>query len=185
MSVNGTLEAGIASLSATSFANQNFPDSTPPNNLLAPYWRDLNLGAGGEWYVATLAAGPSAWTIYEWEDVPIYGDDSIRYTFQVWVGLNGTPVEGRIWYVYAKIGDTEDGTVGAENADGTVGHAYFYDGAGTAPVVGTDLEVIVTTGGTATLGFQVEADCSVDIVNVADLSSDDGDASASASTTCP
>jgi len=184
ISVNGTIEAGTASGLGTSYANQDLPDPTPPNNLLAPYWRDLNLGAGGEWYVGVLGDGVDQWTIYEWENVPIFGDPDVAYTFQVWIGNNGYPSEGRIWYVYDRIDNTDDGTVGAENAAGTVGDSYFYDGAGTAPQVGVDLEVVITTGGTATLGFQVEADCSVDPLNIAKLSSEDEDESASAFTAC-
>lgn len=185
VSVNGTLEAGSVSGLATSYANQNLPDETPPNNLIAPYWRDLNLGIGGDWYVGVLNGGGDQWTIYEWENVPIFGDPNVAYTFQVWVGNNGYPSEGRIWYVYDRIDNTDDGTVGAENSDGTVGDSYFYDGAGTAPEVGVDLEVIVTPGGTATLGFQVETDCSVDpVLNVAGLSSEGSDESASALTAC-
>jgi len=184
-SVNGTVEAGTESGVGSSYANQNLPDATPPNNLFAPFWRDLNLGAGGEWYVAILGDGVDEWTIYEWENVPIFGDNSVAYTFQIWVGNDGFPSEGRIWYTYDRIDNTDDGTVGAENSAGTVGDSYFYDGAGTAPVVGTDLEVIVTPGGTATLGFQVVTDCSEDAINIADLSSNDVDESASATTTCP
>jgi len=150
-SVNGTLEAGSASGTATSAANQNLPDATPPNNLIAPFWTDLNLGAGGNWYVAVLNAGPTQFTVYEWNDVPLFGDLSNRYSFQVWV-QNGP--SGNIWITYAQLGDVSGATVGVENDTGSLGSSYWFEGAGTAPAVGTDLKVRTLVGGTATFSFQ-------------------------------
>jgi uncharacterized repeat protein (TIGR01451 family) len=153
-SVNGTLEAGSASGLATSFANQNLPDPTPPNNLLAPFWTDLNMGVNGdgaEWRVAVLNAGPDQFTVYEWDNIPLFGDTSNRYSFQIWVH-NGT--SGEIWFGYAQLGDVSGATVGAENASGGDGDSYWFEGAGTAPAVGTDLLVGTKVGGTATFTFQ-------------------------------
>jgi uncharacterized repeat protein (TIGR01451 family) len=185
-SVNGTLEAGSASGQFSSFANQNLPDSSEPNNILAPFWRDLNLSAGGNMYIAVLGAGGGTqWTIYEWENVPHFGS-SDAVTMQVWVANDGTPFAGEIHYVYARLDNTTVGaTVGAENATGTVGTSYFYNGAGTTPEVGTDLLVSTLNGGSANLGFQVVTDCSESpVVNQADLSSADGDEVAIAVTSC-
>jgi hypothetical protein len=164
-SVNGTLEVGSASGSATSFANQNLPDATPPNNLLAPFWTDLNMGVNGdgaEWYVAVLNAGPNQFTVYEWDNIPLFGDLGNRYSFQIWV-QNGA--SGNIWYSYAQLGDTSGATVGLENADGTVGDSYWFEGAGTPPAVGTDLKVNTVPGGTATFTFDAVVDsCSGDAI---------------------
>ena len=150
-SVNGTLEAGTASGIASSASNQNLPDPTAPNNVIAPFWTDLNLGAGGNWYVAVLNAGPTQFTVYEWEDVPLFGDLTNRYSFQVWV-QNGP--SGNIWVTYAQLGNVNGATVGVENDTGTLGSSYWFEGAGTAPAVGTDLKVRTLVGGTATFGFQ-------------------------------
>ena len=150
-SVNGTLEAGLASGVASSASNQNLPDPTVPNNVIAPFWTDLNLGAGGNWYVAVLNAGPTQFTVYEWEDVPLFGDLANRYSFQVWV-QNGP--SGNIWVTYAQLGDVSGATVGVENETGTLGSSYWFEGAGTAPAVGTDLKVRTLVGGTATFSFQ-------------------------------
>ncbi len=185
-SVNGTIEAGTASGLATSFANQDLPDATPPNNVLAPFWRDLNLCNGGNWYVASLSAGSSAWTIYEWENTPHFGSaDAV--TMQVWIGINGTAAAGNIHYVYERLDNTGAGTtVGAENASGTIGDSYFFSGLGTAPAVGVDLLVETLSSGNVTLGFQVTTDCSEDsIVNTGDLSNGDKAESAIAVTSCP
>lgn len=150
-SVNGTIEAGTASGQATSASNQNMPDPSVPNNLIAPLWTDLNLGAGGNWYVAVLNAGPNQYTVYEWSDVPLFGDLGNRYSFQIWV-QNGA--SGNIWITYAQLGDVGGATVGVEDESGSIGASYWFEGAGTAPAVGTDLKVRNLDGGTATFTFQ-------------------------------
>lgn len=159
-SVNGTLEAGNGSGVAASASNQNLPDPIAPNNLMAPFWTDLDMGANGdgaEWYVAVLNAGPRQFTVYEWSNVPLFGDTSNRYSFQVWVE-NGT--SGNIWFVYGALGTTNTPsgvTVGVENDDGTVGSSSFFEGTGTAPSVGSDRRVNSTAGGSATLTYQAVA----------------------------
>lgn len=152
-SVNGTIEAGAASGTATSYLNQQFPDSTAPNNLLAPFWTDLNLGAGGNWYVAVLTAGPNQYTVYEWENAPQWSNPAVTFTFQVWV-LNGTD---QVWFVYEDLPSVPFfTTVGAENDSGTIGASYYSNGVGTLPAVGTDLTINSVVGGTATASFQAE-----------------------------
>ena len=184
-SVNGTLEAGTASGLATSFDNQNLPDATPPNNLLAPFWRDLNLCDSGNWYVAVLSAGTDQWTVYEWTDIPHFGSADAA-TFQIWVGNDGTAAAGGIHFTYDRLDNTGAGaTVGAENSSGTIGDSYFFNGTGTVPAVGVDLLVETLPGGNATLGFQVTTDCSEDsVVNQGDLSNGDNSESAVAVTAC-
>ena len=167
MSVNGTLEAGAASGGFSSFNNQSLPDEANPNNILAPFWRDLNLNTGGNMYVVVLnGGGGSQWTAYEWQAVPHFGDNSKTVTMQVWIGNNGTPVEGDIHFVYGDMltGTNDGGTVGAENSTGTVGMNYFYNGSGTAPAAGDELRVATLNGGEATLSFEVITDCSKEFV---------------------
>ena len=186
MSVNGTLEAGFNSGQFSSFNNQNLPDATAPNNILAPFWRDLNLNAGGNMYSGTLSAGPFSWTIYEWEAVPHFGSSN-SVSMQVWIGVNGTPVEGDIHFVYGDMssGTANGGTVGAENATGSLGKSYFYNGNGNAPVEGDEIRVSTVFGGEANLSFKVMTDCSEDLViNQANLSNDGKGEVAIAVTSC-
>jgi uncharacterized repeat protein (TIGR01451 family) len=155
-SVNGTLEAGTASLQTSSFFNQEMPDPTPPNNILAPFWTDLNMGSdgdGAEWYVAVLNVGPDQYTVYEWNNIPRFGTTSDRFTFQIWVKNTG---DGGTWYTYAQLGTLGGGTVGVEDAAGSEGSSYYYNGTGTAPAIGTDLMVQLQDGGSATISFQAE-----------------------------
>ncbi len=105
-SVNGTIEAGSASGWFSSYLNQNFPDAAQPNNILAPFWRDLNLNEGvGYMYIASLGDGAgSAWTVYEWENVSHWGEDGAEaVTMQVWIGIDGTLAQGDAHFVYARM----------------------------------------------------------------------------------
>ena len=170
-SVNGTIEAGTGSGLAASANNRSMPDATPPNNLIAPFWTDLDLSdrSTADWYIGVLNAGFATFTVYEWTNVPRFGDPSNRYSFQIWV-QNDT--SGNIYFGYAQLGSTADGTVGVENADASNGFTYYFEGAGTTPAVGTDLLVGSQTGGTATFTFQAEIDdCNVGeaIVNRANV----------------
>jgi uncharacterized repeat protein (TIGR01451 family) len=184
-SVNGTVEAGTDSGVFSSFANQNLPDASLPNNIIAPFWRDLNMNAGGNMYIVVLSGGPFQWTVVEWENVPHFGSTD-AVTMQVWLGSTGTPAEGMIHFTYGRMDNpAAGGTVGAENASGSVGTSYFYNGAGTAPAVGDELLVSLLDGGSATLGFQVETSCSDSVtLNQADVSTADTEETAIAVTSC-
>lgn len=157
LSVNGTLELGTASGVASSFLNQNLPSPSIPNNVLAPWWTDLNLGAGGNWYLGALSDGVSVWDIFEWAGVPRFGDNSSTFSFQIWLERGS----GNITFTYGPFaGDTGDGTTGAENADGTIGDTWYFDGAGTLPWGGPDLGVASvpgTPGETHVISFDMTA----------------------------
>ena len=157
---------------ATSAANHALPNPAQPNNLLAPWWTDLNLGAGGNWYVAVLNAGPNQFTVYEWEDVPRFGDSSSTFSFQIWV-QSGTD---NIWFTYDGFaGSTTDGTVGAESADGLIGDTYYFEGNGTSPWGGPDLKVTSapgTPGETHEITFTMSGSRVGEYTNCAEMTAD-------------
>ena len=88
--------------SSVHFANQNLPDAALPNNILAPFWRDLNLNAWRSTLYSVLSNSvPSQWTVFEWA-VPHFGTaDTVM--MQVWVGNNNTPSEGEIYFIYGNM----------------------------------------------------------------------------------
>jgi uncharacterized repeat protein (TIGR01451 family) len=181
MSVNGTVEVGGASGLAVSASNQRLPHAPLPNNLLAPFWTDMNLGDGGQWYAAILNDGVNLYDVFSWESVPRF-DDPTTYSFQIWA------VEGTedIWFVYAEVPaiPSDNLTVGFENETGTIGTSYYFDGEGTPPAVGTDLKVTAAAGGMARLGFQVVVDGEVGdtVLNTVESTSSSGTDTALAAT---
>jgi uncharacterized repeat protein (TIGR01451 family) len=176
MTSNGYAVAGGAGDTADlDFRNQSLPDPARPNNVLAPFWTDLNPGAGGFLYAAILTDGVNDWLVLEWEQVPNFSDGELN-TFQVWVGLNG--VED-IWYTYGPVlSDGEGGalTIGAENAFGNSGANYYYNGEGTLPGAGGD-DVFVTSvpgapGETHTITFSATGAQAGAWTNCAEMSGD-------------
>lgn len=119
---NGYSVAGGASADDVQFAPQNLPDVARPNNVLAPYWTDLDGNGAPGIYAGSLTDGVSTWVVLEWR-VNLFGTTSQK-VFQQWIGVDGAE---DITYAYDPAnlpGDTPAGyglTVGAENADGTAG----------------------------------------------------------------
>jgi hypothetical protein len=65
--VNGVVELGGESGLVVGAGNVRLPDPTLPNNLLAPFWTDMNLGDGGNWYAAILTDGVNLYDVISWE----------------------------------------------------------------------------------------------------------------------
>ncbi|GII54098.1 peptidase S8 [Planotetraspora thailandica] len=113
---------GTTGQADVSFTPQTLPNPGPPNNVLAPYWTDLDgTGAPGV-YAGSLTDGVNRWLVLEWH-VNLFGTNDMK-VFQQWIGLNG--VED-ITYAYDPANLPGDPgaayglTVGAENSDGTAG----------------------------------------------------------------
>ena len=121
------------------------PSTNRPNNIVAPFWSDLNPSAGGAVRIATLGDGVNSWIVVDYDAVPTYSQGQ-KNSFQIWIGYDGTDD------VTIAHGPTEgpgvDGlSQGAENRDGTSGAAYS-GGAGstwrvnaTAPTPGGSVTV--------------------------------------------
>lgn len=188
---NGLIVPTTTAAGAFSPANQDLPDVATPN-VIAPFWTDLDLdgtnpddSGAGSMHAATFNGG--AFTILHWEGAEEWNVPGPTYTFQIQIGNVGSGYEG-IWFVYNDLQGTPGSlTVGAENVTGTSGSNYYYNGDGTFPVTGDlgDLKVSAIPGGSATINFQAEADCSADaIVNEAELSHEDDSERAIAVTLC-
>ncbi len=144
---NGYAVIGGGSAPDITINNQNFPNPARPNNVLAPFWTDLNPAAGGAMRIGTLTDGSDTWIVLDWEAVKEFSTVKTD-SFQIWIGINSdaNPVED-ISYAYGPIQGNGDGgflTVGAENRFGTVGSTYYYNGTGTLPANGTQLRVTST-----------------------------------------
>jgi hypothetical protein len=96
----------------------DIPNPAPPNNILAPFWTDLDGGGAPGVYVNVLTDGVNDWTVVEWR-VNVFGTNSVR-RFQVWIGDNGVQ---DISFTYDpstnQIPFGQPFRIGAENATGT------------------------------------------------------------------
>jgi len=99
---------------------QTFPDPARPNNLIAPFWTDLNPGAGGAVRIGELSDGVNTWIVVDWADVPTFGT-SDNQEFEIWLQIGGTE---SVTYAYGTLtgGGASTGlSAGAENRDGSSG----------------------------------------------------------------
>lgn len=169
---NGYLVVGGGTGSDVEFVNQSFPDATPPNNVLAPFWTDLNPADGGAMRVGVLTDGVDSWIVFDWEAVTNFTNGQPN-SFQVWIGINGVQ---DISYAFGAVtgGDGNLLTVGAENRFGNRGSNFFFNGTGTAPANGT--QVVITSqpgaaGETKVVSFRAEGKKDGTFQNCAELTS--------------
>jgi hypothetical protein len=177
---NGYVVVGGGVGADVQFVNQDLPNPAVPNNVLAPFWSDLNATAalGGAMRVGILSTGPNptddAWVICDWENVPNFSNTAEKNSFQVWIGLNGVQ-DISFTYGTTTAGDLGFLTVGAENLFGNSGGNFYFDGDGTLPDPSTE---VVVSGGpgapgeTHTISFTAQGRRKGTWRNCADLISD-------------
>lgn len=167
---NGYAVVGGGDTGDVNFIPQVFPDPDQPNNVIAPFWTDLDGSAGGNFYAGELTDGVSTWLILEWENVPEYGGTD-AYTFQIWIEvLSG--IED-ITMLYARVdgdGSSDGLTVGAENDTGTSG-----DNWGAVPTLTDEIAVLAvpgTPGDSHTIYFEAEGMAVRPWTNCAEMTAD-------------
>jgi hypothetical protein len=127
---NGYAVIGGGTAADVNFAPQTFPNPARPNNVIAPFWTDLNPPAGGAIRIATLTDGSSTWIVIDWAAVKNFSN-ATTHTGEIWLrvasGAAGTgPSSEQITISYgaanANAGDPGSGiNFGAENRDGSSG----------------------------------------------------------------
>lgn len=148
---NGYAVVGGGAGADVDFVPQSLPDPARPNNVLAPFWTDLDMSAGGALRVGILAGGGMRWLVADWENVPTWeSNGAVTNSFQIWIQLDSGE---DITYAYGPIGgpDSIGLTVGAENRDGSSGAEF-----GTVPTAGTELVVETSppqAGGSVTITY--------------------------------
>jgi uncharacterized repeat protein (TIGR01451 family) len=136
VSMNGVVRAGIpTSPLCPTGTPTKFPTNDPGDmqeNLLAPFWADLDLTGGNMYLVLTVFNGKPH-TVIEWENIRLKANNQ-RFSFQIWFE-DGSD---NIWFAYPAGFNTMVGTtsptagIGAENLAGSAGvQYYFYSGSGT------------------------------------------------------
>jgi len=161
---NGYLVIGGGSGVDNTINNQNFPDPTRPNNVIAAFWTDLNPAAAGAIRIATLSGGGDTWLVVDWQGVREFSTAGNTHSFQIWIGVNNdaNPAEDVSIAYGPNTGSGDNGrlTVGAENKVGSRGGNVYFNGTGTLPVNGTQLRVTSSppvAGGNVTFTYDASA----------------------------
>ena len=112
----------------TSYRNSSIPSDDWENNIIAPFWDDLNPRSGGQVYY--LADEEEGLFVVQYHRVPFYGrSDEDRQeqhnTFQVVLRANG----GITFQYLEHTGRLDSATVGLENSSGGHGTQLAYNAA--------------------------------------------------------
>ncbi len=97
------------------------PSTTIPNGVIAGWWEDLNLSAGGAVHYHTLGAAPNRVFIVQFTDVPHYpSGNEVTLQYKLFESTN-------VIEVHYQAAPSDGGThsAGIENAAGTVGVQYY------------------------------------------------------------
>jgi hypothetical protein len=152
MTSNGYAVVGGGTSTDVDFVPQTLPNPARPNNVLAPFWTDLNPGAGGGLRAGVLTDGVDNWLVLDWDGVPTFGTSQTQ-SFEIWIQLTAEAIT----YSYGTVTGTgsPDGlTVGAENRDGSSGVNL-----GFVPAAGNEFVITAgapTAGGTVTVTYTAQ-----------------------------
>jgi subtilisin family serine protease len=131
---NGYVVVGGGAAADVEFEPQTMPDPARPNNVIAPWWTDLDLsqaatpntGARIEILEDTMTG--DAWLVIDYEDVATFGTCTPGpcdiNDFQIWIGLAEDPSEVEdVTMAHGDLGTGVPGftNAGAENRDGSSG----------------------------------------------------------------
>jgi hypothetical protein len=167
---NGYIVIGGGTASDVNFYPQSFPNVSRPNNVLAPFWTDLNTtgGSGSSNVILAnvLTNGSDDWLIVDFEQVKNFSN-ATTHTGEIWIRLDGHaagtgPASEQLTFSYgsggtpgnASLGDP-DGAInwGAENRDGSSGKNIA-----SAPADGSEYRPALSgpvPGGSVTLHFDI------------------------------
>jgi subtilisin family serine protease len=123
---------GFANQNLSTPVNTDLPDAATPNNILCPFWDDLNPGAGGSVRIGTAGSAPNRKLVIAWVDVPYAANPPANFTFQVVLEEGTHQIQFHYQNVASGRGPGDQGksaTVGLENASGTVAARYSYNGS--------------------------------------------------------
>jgi hypothetical protein len=125
---------GFASFTstATTYSNAAIPSSANPNDLVAPYWDDMNPSGTNYGEVFYYADPAGEFFVAEWDSMAHFGSTIVGeyYTFELILYPDGT-----IDYQYKAIEPGNmtpfpSATVGVENSSGTIGEQCTFNGSG-------------------------------------------------------
>ena len=112
--------ASFTDETSVEWGNVGIPDPEPPNNMLAPFFDDLNLENGGTIYFYSNNADTA---IITWQEVPDWRQEGI-FTFQIILTI---PCGIKYQYLSMGPGRLNECSIGMENQTGTVGLEVIRD----------------------------------------------------------
>ena len=172
---NGYVVIGGGTAADVNFFPQTFPNPARPNNVVAPFWTDLNTTGGttgnNAILVNTLTDGTHSWIVIDFEAVKNFSN-STTHTGEIWIQYQGGE-QLTVSYGTANAAAGDPGSAinwGAENRDGSSGKNL-----GSAPANNTEYRPVLsgpTPGGSVTIPYDVTAKKAGAYTSVASMTSD-------------
>ncbi len=141
VSSNGTLHLDSQ---VSNYNNVAIPLTSVPNQFLAPFWDDLDFLSGGVFYQTTGTTG-SRVLVIEWNNAGNYNATSDTFSFQLRI-YEGTNVIEFDYGPRSVVG-AWDGTIGIEDASGSVGASEICTPSCTPADVASNTAITLTPGG--------------------------------------
>jgi len=179
MSTNGVVRAGVGPFQVCPpTSNQQFPKNDIVDdwdNLIAPFWTDLDPEAGGQmYYESGVMYNGKPHYVLEWNAIPLKNHTDTTATFQMWIEKGSD----NVWFAYPSGGPLNgstipNATIGGEDKTGTMGANYYYNGTGTMPDGSVDVWVGLKPE-TKTFGYQATVNAVADdnVINEAKVTVD-------------
>ena len=148
------------------WVNTPLPESSDPNDMIAMLWRDMVIPApdatpGSFVGVSLASAGPDL-AIIEYDNMEFWpggGGDSIDFQMAIRGVVNDAPGAYEITMAYDNINVVStDGTIGVENADGTDGTQYTFNGVDVTNGMAICYDLVGPTFETVVLTYDVTVD---------------------------
>jgi len=174
---DGYVVIGGGTSADVNFFPQTFPNTAKPNNVIAPFWTDLNTTGGtignNAILVNVLGDGVSNWLVVDFESVKNFSN-ATRHSGEIWIKLGGPANEQlTISYGTANAAAGDPGSAmnwGAENRDGTSGKNIP-----SAPANNTEYRPVLsgpTAGGSVSIPYDATAAIPGGYTSVASMTSD-------------
>jgi len=126
ISTNGYLTFGTIGYA---YNNTSIPLPASPNDLIAPFWDDLNSSAGDSIYYATFGSAPNRVFVVEWSGIPRYpAEGALTFEAALFEGSNNILLQYQT--LAGPNASGASATVGIEYATGASGVLYAYNTPG-------------------------------------------------------
>jgi hypothetical protein len=124
---NGYLTFGA---DGDAFGNTSIPNFALPNDLVCPFWDDMNPTGGGTIHTTTLGSAPDRTFIVLYSSVPHFNVVG-AFTFEALLFERTNEIQFRYGsLIGSPYSDGASASVGLENSDGTLGVQHSFNTAG-------------------------------------------------------
>ncbi|MDZ7815032.1 MAG: hypothetical protein U5N86_03220 [Planctomycetota bacterium] len=131
VSINGFISFGTPVSGVTSAFNTSLPNTAQPNNLLAPFWDDLDASANGHIYYDVVGIAPNRILVVQWSNMSFNQQTAnLNFQVQIFETVTATPyafVYGNMTSPDAARATGSSATIGLEDSTGTKGTLYSYN----------------------------------------------------------